>query len=49
MKSYGYVAQDTTGVQKKGLTQAASSSDVLDRLRGQGFTPISVKEVTGKM
>ena len=48
MKSYGYVAQDTAGVQKKGLTQAASSSDVLDRLRGQGFTPISVKEVAGK-
>jgi len=48
MKSYGYIAQDTAGAQKKGLTQAASSTDVLDRLREQGFTPISVKEVATK-
>ena len=48
MKSYGYVARDATGAQKKGLTQAANSSVVLDRLREQGFTPISVKEVVSK-
>ncbi|KPL23049.1 MAG: hypothetical protein AMJ75_06855 [Phycisphaerae bacterium SM1_79] len=48
MKSYGYVARDVTGVQKRGLIQAADSGMVLDRLREQGFTPISVKEVAGK-
>lgn len=44
MKSYGYVARDLAGVQKKGFTQAVSSSEVLNWLREQGFTPISVKE-----
>ena len=48
MKSYGYVARDATGTQKKGLTQAANSTIVLDRLREQGFTPISVKEVVSR-
>ncbi len=48
MKSYGYVARDLTGIQKKGLLQADNSTDVLDRLREQGFTPISVKEIAGK-
>jgi type IV pilus assembly protein PilC len=48
MKSYGYVARDTMGVQKKGLTQAASSTIVVDRLREQGLTPISVKEVASR-
>jgi len=45
MKSYGYVARDSKGVQKKGLAQAGSSTEVLNQLREQGFTPISVKEV----
>jgi type IV pilus assembly protein PilC len=44
MKSYGYVARDLAGVQKRGFTQAVSSHDVLNWLREQGFTPISVKE-----
>lgn len=47
MKSYGYVARDLAGAQKKGFTEATCSNDVLDRLREQGFTPISVKEVSG--
>ncbi|MBN1974834.1 MAG: type II secretion system F family protein [Sedimentisphaerales bacterium] len=47
MKSYGYVARDVEGVQKKGITEAASSSDVLDRLRSEGFTPVSIKEIEG--
>ena len=47
MKSYGYVARDLTGIQKKGLLQADNSTDVLDRLREEGFTPISVKEIAG--
>ena len=44
MKSYGYVARNLAGVQKKGFTQAVSSNEVLNWLREQGFTPISVKE-----
>lgn len=45
MKSYGYVARDARGTQKKGVAQATSSTEVLNHLREQGFTPISVKEV----
>lgn len=48
MKSYGYVARDLTGAQKKGLAQAANSNEVLNQLREQGLTPISVKEVSRK-
>ncbi|MEJ2646853.1 MAG: type II secretion system F family protein [Sedimentisphaerales bacterium] len=47
MKSYGYIARDETGAQRRGLTEATSSTDVLDRLREQGLTPISVKETHG--
>jgi type IV pilus assembly protein PilC len=46
MKSYKYVARDSNGKQKKGLVQAASSTDVLSYLQEQGFTPVSVNEVT---
>lgn len=46
MRSYRYVARDGAGSRKEGLTQAISSSDVLSWLREQGFTPISVSEVT---
>jgi len=46
MKSYKYVARDSKGTQKKGLTQAASSTDVLSHLQEQGFTPISIDEVS---
>ena len=46
MKSYGYVARDLTGVLKRGSLQAACSNEVLNQLRKQGFTPISVKEVS---
>jgi type IV pilus assembly protein PilC len=45
MKSYGYVARDLTGVLKKGFLQAACSNEVLNKLRKDGFTPISVKEI----
>lgn len=48
MKSYGYVARDLAGAQKKGTVQAASSNDVINQLREQGLTPISVKEITQK-
>jgi len=46
MKSYKYIARDSNGKQKKGLVQAASSTDVLGYLQEQGYTPISVGEVT---
>ncbi|MBN2594052.1 MAG: type II secretion system F family protein [Sedimentisphaerales bacterium] len=48
MKNYGYVARDLAGVQKKGVAQAANSNEVLNQLREQGLTPISVKEATQK-
>jgi type IV pilus assembly protein PilC len=48
MKNYGYVARDLAGKQKKGVAQAANSNEVLNQLREQGLTPISVKEVTSK-
>jgi type IV pilus assembly protein PilC len=46
MKSYRYVARDSTGSRKKGLTQANSSNDVLDWLCAQGCTPISIDEIS---
>lgn len=46
MRNYKYVARDTAGRRKEGLTQAISSNDVLSWLREQGFTPISVNEIT---
>jgi type IV pilus assembly protein PilC len=48
MKSYEYVARDLAGKQNKGVAQAANSNEVLNQLREQGLTPISVKEVTKK-
>ncbi len=48
MKNYGYVARDLSGAQKKGIAQAANSNEVLNQLREQGLTPISVKEVSRK-
>ncbi len=44
MKSFKYVARDSSGNKKEGHTQAPSSSDVVNWLREQGFTPISIKE-----
>jgi len=46
MKSYRYVARDSTGTLKRGLLQAASSNDILSHLREQGFTPISIDEIS---
>lgn len=48
MKNYEYVARDLAGAQNKGIAQAANSNDVLNQLREQGLTPISIKEVTKK-
>lgn len=46
MKSYKYVARDLTGSQKRGIAQAASSTDVISHLQEQGFTPISINEIS---
>ncbi len=47
MKSYRYIARDLAGARRKGLTEAVSSNDVLNWLREQGFTPISINEISG--
>lgn len=46
MKSYKYVARDLNGIQKRGIAQAASSTDVIGHLQEQGFTPISINEIS---
>ena len=46
MKSYQYIAKNSAGVRKNGSMQAGSSSEVLNGLRAQGLTPISVKDVS---
>lgn len=46
MKNYKYIARDTSGQRKEGLKEAASSNDVLGWLRDQGFTPVSVSEIS---
>ena len=46
MKSFKYIARDSSGVRKEGFSQAACPSDVLAYLREQGFTPVSVNEIS---
>lgn len=46
MKSYKYIARDSSGQRKEGVKEAASSNDVLGWLREQGATPISIKELS---
>jgi type II secretory pathway component PulF len=46
MKNFKYIARDVAGVRKEGLIQAAYPNDVLSWLREQGFTPISVNEMS---
>ena len=46
MKSYSYIARDSSGVRKEGFKQAACSNDILSWLREQGATPILVDEVS---
>ncbi len=49
MRSFSYIARNLSGIRMEGLKQAGSSANVLGWLREQGFTPVSVKEVsTGK-
>ena len=46
MGSYKYIARDSSGAQKIGLRQATFPDDVLSWLREQGFTPVSVDEIS---
>lgn len=46
MKNYKYIARDSTGQRREGFKDAASSNDLLGWLREQGFTPVSVNEVS---
>jgi len=48
MKSYRYIARDSSGQRKEGVKEAASSNDVLSWLREQGSVPISINEITGR-
>ncbi len=47
MKNYQYIARDLTGARKEGYSQAPSTTDVLNWLRDQGYTPVSVSEAGG--
>jgi len=46
MKKYKYIARDSSGQRKEGLSQALSENDVLSQLRERGFTPISIDEIS---
>ena len=46
MTNYSYIARDFGGGRKEGVKQAASSTDVLAWLREQGFTPVSINEIS---
>jgi len=44
MKVYQYIARDAGGARRQGVSQAATATDVLNWLREQGLTPVSVAE-----
>lgn len=46
MKSYKYIARDSSGQRKEGFRDAISSNDVLAWLREQALVPISVNEMS---
>jgi type II secretory pathway component PulF len=45
MKNYKYVARDSTGERKEGLTRAATANDVLTWLRENSLLPIAIGEI----
>jgi len=45
MKNYNYIARDSAGARRHGLTQALTANDVLGWLREQDLTPVSVTEL----
>jgi len=46
IRKFKYTARDFTGKKKEDLMQASSSNEVVSYLRGQGFTPILVTEIS---
>jgi type IV pilus assembly protein PilC len=48
MKSYKYIARDSSGQRKEGVKQATSSNEVLAFLREQDLTPVSINELAEK-
>ena len=48
MNNYKYSARDFTGQRKEGLKQAPSANEVLNWLREQGYTPVSITELSQK-
>lgn len=46
MVSYKYVVRDLAGQRKEGYTRATSATEALSQLREQGFTPVSVNEIS---
>jgi type II secretory pathway component PulF len=49
LNTYKYIARDLQGQRREGHKQAVSSGDVLNWLREQGFTPISVTELAARV
>ena len=48
MKSYQYIARDLSGIRQEGFGEAACATDILNWLREQGLTPVSVNEVSAR-
>ncbi|HUT28304.1 MAG TPA: type II secretion system F family protein [Sedimentisphaerales bacterium] len=46
MKSYQYIARDSSGARREGYSKALSANDVLGWLRDNGYTPVSVSEIS---
>ena len=44
MKTFAYIARDSTGTQKKGTRQSADRGTILRELRAEGLIPVSVTE-----
>jgi len=49
MKNFKYIARNSAGVRKEGLMEASFPNDALSRLREEGLTPISIKEISAKV
>lgn len=49
MVSYKYVVRDLAGQRKEGYTRATSATEALSHLREQGFTPVSVSEISTRV
>jgi type IV pilus assembly protein PilC len=45
MKTFKYIACDTSGSRKEGLTKGNSANDIFGWLRERGLTPVSIQEI----